>query len=397
MTPRLATLLLLTAVACGGDAGPPAGMEAPAAGPPAGVVTLDPAAREAAGLVVAPAVEVRRTAGLGTPAVVAMDETRTSRIGAVVDGIVVATYAEVGDRVPAGFVLAAVHSAIVHEAWADYRKAVAERRQAGRELRFAEQAEARARRLLRDQAGSVQEAERAAVDRAAAEEHLEMAQTDVRRAEETLEHLGITSGDDPSGESGEVIPARTPLSGVVLERLVSGGTAVTTGTPLFVVSDLSSLWVLAEVDDTAVGRVTVGQPVSVAVAAYPGATFAGAVAFVGDVVNPKTRRVTVRCAVPNPDGRLKPAMYARVTLEAGAPRPVVEVPAEAVHDLDGRTVVFVEEGDGRYASRDVRTGPEAQGRVEVLDGLHAGERVVVKGSVLLESELLGHRLGREED
>ena len=145
-----------------------------------------------------------------------------------------------------------------------------------------------------------------------------MAKTEVRRAEEALEHYGVTNAEDPTGESGEYIPVRSPLHGVVLEKSVTQGTAVTVGTPLYVVADLTELWAVAEIDETQLPLVKAGRPTELRVSAYPGETFAGRITFVADMVNPKTRRVTVRCQVPNPGQRLKPEMYARSRSRRGS-------------------------------------------------------------------------------
>ncbi len=112
-------------------------------------------------------------------------------------------------------------------------------------------------------------------------------------------------------------------------------------------------------------------------------------------MNPKTRRITVRCALPNPSGRLKPDMYATVSLGEGEPQPVVTVPPAAVQDIDGKAVVFVETGKGRFARREVTVDPERDGQVTVRAGLQAGERVVVKGAFLLKSELLKSRTAED--
>jgi RND family efflux transporter MFP subunit len=256
------------------------------------------------------------------------------------------------------------------------------------ELTYARDAQARAERLLKDKAISAQEQERAKANRVAAEEQLDMAGTEVRRAEEDLEHLGVSNSEDPSGETGEDITVRSPIAGVVLERLVTPGTAIIPGTPMFVVSDLSRVWVVAEVDESRLSQVEKGRPVKVRVAAYPDLLFDGTVTMVGDVVNPKTRRVMVRCQVPNGDGRLKPEMFATVVLGTGEARPVVVVPAVAVHDVNGRAVVFVQEGDGPFRERVVTGGPEADGLVEIKSGLRAGERVATTGSFLIKSQLL---------
>jgi cobalt-zinc-cadmium efflux system membrane fusion protein len=339
---------------------------------------------------------VSRSTHFEAPGVLALDETRTARIGSMVEGKIVSLSAEVGARVPAGAVLADIHSHVIHETWAEYRKAIADRKRRMTELTYTVQAEERARRLYADKAISLQEVQRAQVDRVAAEQALDMVKTEVRRTEEALEHLGITSGEDPSGESGEKIPVKSPIAGAVLEKNVTTGTAVTSGMQLFVVSDLSILWALAEVDETKLPRVKVGFPVEVRVAAYPGEIFPGTIIFVGDTLDPKTRRVTVRCRVPNSQGRLKPQMYATLSLGEGDPRPVVIIPSQAVQEMDGKIVVFIATDAGKFFPREVTLGPEAEGRVEVLSGLQPGEKVATVGSFLLKSEWLKATVAIEE-
>ena len=355
---------------------------------PEGMVTLAESADREAGLAVEAAKTVTRRDQLEAPGVLALDERRTARIGSPVDGKVIEVFVEIGDRVGQGKELAHMISPLVHDAWASYRKAVAERRKAQTELKLAIQADDRAKRLFADKAVSEQDVQRAGANRVAAEEALNIVETEVRRSEEELEHLGVTNSEDPTGESGEQIPVKAPLSGVVLEKLITEGGAVTPGAPLFVVSDLSSLWALAEIDETAISHVKAGLPVDVTVSAYPGEKFTGTIAWVADTINPKTRRVTVRCALPNAQGRLKPEMYATVMLGEGEPRPVVVVPSAAVQDIDGKPVVFVEEGKGRYRRRDITVGPDRDGAIEVRSGLREGERIVVTGAFLLKSELL---------
>jgi len=228
----------------------PARIPGPPGGVPSGTVVLSAAAWRDAGLTVETVQTARWTRHFEAPGTLTLDETQTARIGSMVDGKVVRVSAEVGDRVQRQQVLAELHSQIVHEVWAAYRKALAERKRARTELSYADRVLERARRLFADKALSQQEVQRAEVDRVAAEQAVDMANTEVRRSEEALEHLGITSGEDPRGEAGEEIPVRSPISGSVLERSVTAGSGVTTGMPLFVVSDLSTLWALAEVDET---------------------------------------------------------------------------------------------------------------------------------------------------
>jgi len=360
-------------------------VRAPAAD--AGVITLDDAAQQHAGITVASVATTLRAQTTEAPGILALDERVTARIGSLVDGIVLDAPADVGDRVRAGQVLATMHSVVVHDAWASYRKAIAERRRQEKELAFAVAAHERTQRLYADKAISLQEVQRAEADRVAAEEALDMARTEVRRSEEELEHLGITNAEDPSGESGEQIPVRAPMAGVVLERLVTPGTAVTTGTSLYVVSDLSALWALVEIDESVLSHVRVGQPMQVRVAAYPGDAFPGVVALVGDTVNPKTRRVMIRGTLKNTDGRLKPQMYATAIIQEREPRQTIVIPAGAIQTLGSGDVVFVAEAGG-FRPRSIEAGPVVDGDVEVRSGLREGEAIAVTGSFVLKSEFL---------
>jgi cobalt-zinc-cadmium efflux system membrane fusion protein len=339
---------------------------------------------------------ITRRAQVEAPGTLALDETRTARIGAMVEGKIVALGTEVGARVTVGAVLAEIRSQGIHLAWADYRKAIAERRRRTAELQYAVQAEARTHRLYAAKVISRQEVERARVERVAAEEALNVAQTEVRRTEEVLEHLGITPGEDPGGESGKQIPVKSPLTGAVLEKHATIGTAVTPGTPLFVVSDLSTLWALAEVDETKLPLLQVGRTVEVRVTAYPGDAFPGTIVFVGDTLDPKTRRITVRCRIPNPHERLKPNMYATLGLGEGEARSVVAVPTQALQELNGKRVVFTTDDARTFSVREVTVGNDVEGWAEITAGLQAGEQVAVTGSFLLKSELLQATVPDEE-
>ena len=218
-----------------------------------------------------------------------------------------------------------------------------------------------------------------------------MAEAEVRRSIEELEHIGIVV-DDAKGEvvseTTEQIPVRSPIAGTVLDRLVTPGTTVTPGTAMFVVSDLSTLWAVAELDESHLSRVHVGRPVEVRVAAYPNAMFTGTISFVADRVNPKTRRITVRAAVPNHDGQLKPEMYATIALGESDARAVTIAPTAAIQNVDGKPVVFAADGSGRFRARPVETGAETPGGVEIVSGLRPGERIATRGAFVLKSELL---------
>lgn len=357
----------------------------------AGVVILDKQAQQRAGLALDTVREAVRANQVSAPGVLALDETRTARIGSLQEGLVLATQALVGDRVRAGQLLATMHGHAVHDAWAGYHKAVADRRRLQKALAYASDALARAERLYAGKAISLQERQRADLEQVSAKEQVDMAEAEVRRSIEELEHIGIRIDDtkgEVAAETSEQIPVRSPITGTVLDRLVTPGTTVTPGAPMFVVSDLSTLWAVAELDESHLSRVHVGRPVEVRVAAYPDTMFSGAISFVGDRVNPKTRRITVRATIPNHDGRLKPEMYASMVLGESDARPVAVVPSSAIQTLDGKPIVFAVESDGRFRVRPVSLGGETPEAVEILSGLSVGDRIVARGGFVLKSELL---------
>lgn len=380
----LAALAIAASAACSSPA--PQEPAAPAA--PKDTVALTSASQKLAGIVVEPAKAEAVGIALEAVGTVTLDDTRTARVGSLVEGVVQATHANVGDRVRQGAALAGLHSHEVHDDWGAYRKATADRRRLEQELAFAGERVARTERLLADKAASTMEVEQARAARASAVEQLAIAGAEMERARQSLEHLGIRVGPDAGSATPVIVPVRTPVSGVVLEKLVTTGTTVTPGTTLFVVSDTSQLWVLAEIDESALANVKVGAPMQVTVSAYPAERFPATATFIGDTINPETRRVVVRGQLANREGRLKPGMFARVQLEGAASGPTVHLPVDAVQDIDDRRVVFVPGADGQYVTREVETGAERDGRIEIRRGVAAGDRVVVRGAFLLKSQLL---------
>lgn len=384
-------LPLVTLVGCT-SSGTPSGA-APAAAAtastrrPVDEVTIPATALASSGITVTPATSERRAAQVETPAVLQLNETRTSRLGSLVDGVVSGADVQVGQRVQQGQPVVSIHSHTVHDAWAGYRKAVADRQRSTAELSFATSAEARASRLLAAKAISQQELERAQTDRTAAEQALAIAESEIQRALDELEHLGIRPEAVEGAARQDTVPIVSPLGGVVLERLVTSGTAVTVGSPLYVISDLSTLWAIAEVDEAQLPLLAVGGTATVTVAAYPDRPFPARVRAIGDSVNPETRRVTARLEVDNPQGLLKPQMFATVRLATGAASDVVIVPATAVQQFDQRPVVFVEVTPGTFRRQAVSLGPERDGLVEV-SGIAVGTRVAVGSTFLLKSKLL---------
>ncbi|WP_424138230.1 efflux RND transporter periplasmic adaptor subunit [Roseomonas chloroacetimidivorans] len=190
-----------------------------------------------------------------------------------------------------------------------------------------------------------------------------------------------------TGTVGRALTLTSPMDGVVLEKAALQGMRFAPGEMLFRIGDLSTVWLLADVFEQDLGLVGPGQEASIAMTAYPDRRFTGKVTFVYPTVNAATRTARVRIEIPNPDGLLKPDMYA--TVEIAAPvgtAPTVAVPDSAVLDSGTRQVVLVERAPGRYEPRSVQLGRRADGQVEIRQGIKAGERVVVGANFLIDAE-----------
>ena len=180
---------------------------------------------------------------------------------------------------------------------------------------------------------------------------------------------------------------RSKTKGVVLEKPSIEGRRFMPGETLYQIADLSSVWVLADVFEQDLGLIQPGQKTTIRVDAYPDKIFNGEVAFIYPTVTPETRTAIVRIVLPNPDGLLKPAMYARVEFASIPSKDkVLTIPDSAVLDTGIRRVVLVDLGAGRFEPRTVKLGMHADGYAEVLGGLKAGEAVVVKANFLIDAE-----------
>lgn len=201
----------------------------------------------------------------------------------------------------------------------------------------------------------------------------DVSEADVRRIEE-------------AGRPSKSLTLRAPASGVVVEKHAQEGSRVVPGTPLYHIADLSSVWLEAEVYEKDLSLVRPGGEGLVTLEAYPGETFSGRVSYVYPTVSMGTRTGRVRLELPNPDGRLKPGMYATVRLSAPVAELRVTVPRTAVLETGERSLVFVRAPDGSLVPREVRTGLASGDRVVVLEGLDAGDTVVSSAAFLIDAE-----------
>ena len=395
----VSAILLMTLGGCSQPAAETEQAEPDAASDP-DLIRLDQEAMRIAGITLGE-VEIRKLEeDLRVSGRVTVNENATARVGSFTEGIVVGCCESVGSDVEKGQVLARLHSHEIHDAEASYWETRAELERRQTELQFAEKFYKRASRLYELKAGSLQKMQEAEAKFRSAETLLKIARAGVERADNHLRYLGLTPEQLPEAadehaaegqgahEEAHLIEVRSPVAGTIVERTVSTGAVVTPSDSLYVISDLRSLWVIAQVPEQHLSLLRSGLTVEVSVRAYPDKTFPARITTIGDALDPETRTVEVRCELNNPGRQLKTEMFATLTIHTGGSREAVVAPLEALQNVDGEEVLFVPEGEYSFRARRVRVGRHSGSVVEIVSGLQAGEKVVVAGAFHLKSELL---------
>jgi cobalt-zinc-cadmium efflux system membrane fusion protein len=379
MNPRtikmyLAALSLATGVtsaACGGAASPVPPAEAPAApatpADAAAVVRIDPAMASSIKIETVTLQSVPRE--LRTSGKVQFDESRIARLLAPVQGQVTGLAVGVGDRVQKGDPVFYLRSR-------DAALAIEDQLDAQRDLDLSQKTLTVTQDLFEHQGAS-----RLALDQALND--FAKAKARVDRTAAALGTLGLKAADGDKPVDAR-IPVTSPLSGAVIERHVSDGQFVQPDpNPLMVIADLSSVWVEADAFERDIHLLRTGQSAEVTTAAYPDERFRAQVAHISDVLDPATRTLKVRFQVTNPGLKLKPEMFATVTLFVEEREQALLVPASAVLTEGDRTFVYVASGDRTFARKPVEIATGANDTRRVLRGLQPGDRVVTSGVVQL--------------
>jgi len=234
-----------------------------------------------------------------------------------------------------------------------------------------------------------------------AEAEREAARVSVERLRQAL----VAIGANPDQESANAsITVTAPITGVITKRAVNPGVGVKEGDTLFAIANLTTVWVMANVPEAQVSRLRVGARAQVKSPAGDEGHIAGRVNFIDSQVNTETHTVRVRMEAPNPGERLKAGMFVEVgfpdAISGGAPGAMeVSIPSEAVQRLAERPVVFVPEENepGHFKVRFVELGGEVDGHRRVTEGLKPGERIVIKGSFALKSQLLKGQLKEDDE
>lgn len=300
---------------------------------------------------------------LDVPASAEADPSKITKISPPLQGRVVKLMVRLGDAVQKGTPLYSFDSSDLAAAQSDYLKA--------------KSAEALTKRSMKRQKDLSEHGIGAQKDLEQAETDYDTAKSELARATARLQLLGM----DP-GEVGKPLMVRAPITGRIIDLATAPGQYQNDpAAVLMVVADLSTIWVTAQVPEKDIQRVSVGDDARVQFSAYPGDRFEGRVQFIGDVLAPETRTVKVRIQLPNEQHRLKPGMFARMTLQ-GKESPELLVPPSALLVRGDKSFLFVEKAPWTFERRPVETGEPLAMGVSVAHGLSAGERVVTANTIL---------------
>ena len=338
------------------------------------LLTLSAEETQAAGIKVQKLELQEKTEQVVVTATIQANQDRLAHVAPRMSGRIVKVNASLGDKVKPGQTLAVLDSIELGEARSSYLQGVSE-------AALAQAGFDRAQRLNADNIIPEKEFLRARAEQ-------EKARAALRAAADKLHMMGV----NPEKLAGSTFPLTAPFAGTVIEKKAVLGELAPIDQSLFTVADLSTLWIESDLFEKDLGKVKVGAQAAVTVSAYPGEVFKGRLTYISSTMNKETRTVKARVEVPNPDGRLKPEMFATVALGTGGSAKALIVPEDAVLLLQGQPAVFVAESGG-FEPRAVEVGERAQGYAVLKSGVVAGESVVVSGAYALKARLLKSQIG----
>lgn len=332
-----------------------------------------PGAPQLAYIKTSPAVSAMLPASEPLAAKLTLAENLTARISPAIAGRILQLHAEIGDRVKSGDPLVTLDSP-------DFGAAIADLHKSEADSTYKQLSYKRAQELWAGEAIARRDVESARAD-------WQIAAAEAERARLRVKNLA------PGGKlQDEKLVLYAPIAGTVADRQANPGTEVRpdSAAPLFVISDLSHLWVQVDVPERLISRVQSGNPLLLNFDAFPGQSFFATITRIAPMLDPNVRRVQVRAEIDNPDGRLRPAMFARARLIDPRADSVVRLPAESVITGGVHPTVFVETGPGEFIQRRIRIAFQDAESVWLEPdngGVATGEKVVTDGAMLLASEL----------
>jgi len=343
-----------------------------------GKVTMTAEMQKQNGVVVAPAKKQRLAGTISATGKVEANADRIAHVSPRISGKIVEVRASLGDSVSAGQALASLDSVELGEALNRYH-------QSKTKLALAQSNMDRIKALVEKKIA-------ARKDILQAETDYKMAQSELHTDEERLSLYGVSASElQGEGHKRPLLPVKSPIGGIITEKHAIVGELSDPSKSLYTVADLSSVWVLVDINEKDLAKIRKGQTATVMVGAFPDLKLKGRITYIADLVNESTRTVKARIEVANPGRKLKPEMFATAELALASDAPpvlaVLAVPEEAVQELEGKKLLFVTENGTEFERRPVELGRAAVGMVEITGGLKEGERYAVKGGFVLKSEI----------
>ncbi|WP_139267491.1 MULTISPECIES: efflux RND transporter periplasmic adaptor subunit [unclassified Beijerinckia] len=336
-----------------------------------------------------PATEMRFRSTLTTDGKIAVNEDEATPVYPAYAGRTVRILAKPGDQVQRGQVLFTLEAADMVQAQTDFISAVATLNKAISQENLAKTAEKRVHGLYLVHALAQKDWQEAQAELVSAQNDTRSGQVAVEAASNRLRLLGRSDEEIDRFKNEGRISAETstyaPLSGTVVQRKIGPGQFIAAGSsdPAFVIGDLSSVWIVANVRESDAGNIRLGQTITVSLLAYPGQHFNATVDYVSSSVDPSTRRLQVRGTIANPDRKLRPEMFATATIDIANATSSIGVPRHALV-YEGDSIRLWVYQDGKITPRNVTTGLINDDFVEIKDGLRRGETVVTRGSLFID-------------
>ncbi len=360
-----------------------------------GLQRYTPSPAEWASLTIQPVAERAFRAEHVTEGKIAVDEDRSTPVFSPYAGRVTKLLARPGDSVVQGQPLFVIEAADTVQAQNDFIAAMTGLNKAKSALDLAQLQYKRAKDLFEGRAVPLKDYQQAEANLTQAQNDLRSTQTALDAAHDKLRILGYTdeaiSTFQDKGSINREITIFSPITGTVVQRKIGPGQYVNSGAsdPVFVIGDLSTVWLTAFVRETDASNVSVGQEISFNVLALPGRTLTARINYVAAAIDPATRRLLVRATIDNKDGLLKPEMFANVTIYSPGDHPAVGVPKQALIYEGNQVRVWVAHEDKTIELRQIKPGLTNGDLVEVEGNLKPGEQIVTKGSLFIDRAASG--------
>jgi membrane fusion protein, heavy metal efflux system len=367
------------------------------------VVQVNPEAQKEMGISVEAAALRNLRDTLSATGIVSEDPGRVAHIRPLARGLIDTSYVKLGDRVSAKDPLVEYDNIELGLAIGEYLTSQAELRRSLTDLEVKKTILDRGKEMLRVGAIARTAYDLREAEYKDAEAKTAGARAGVDKIEEQIHRFGWTDQDlanlpakQGTGHAVTHSILKSPFSGVITAYHASVGEAVEPSTELLAITDMSSLWVLADVFEKDLSHVKSGQAVQVRVASYPGRVFQAKITYVADTLEPKTRTAKVRCVVENSSGLLKLEMFATVEIPIDRARDVLAVPDSSIQQIEGKPVVFVRKSEREFQKREVQTGIASGGFTEIRSGITEGELVASHGSFVVKTAFLRNVIGENE-